>query len=38
VLARTRQPALARAFLAYLNGPDGRRIMKKYGFTLPEER
>jgi len=37
VLARTRQPMAARDFLAFVNGPLGRPIMKKYGFTLPGE-
>ncbi len=37
VLLRTRQPAVARAFLAFVNGPVGRPIMKKHGFTLPGE-
>ncbi|HEY2744622.1 MAG TPA: molybdate ABC transporter substrate-binding protein [Polyangia bacterium] len=29
--------ARARAFTAFVNSPDGRRIMKKYGFLLPGE-
>lgn len=37
VIARTRQPTAAREFLAFVNGPAGRPIMKKYGFTLPGE-
>jgi len=37
VLARTRQSTAAIAFLAFVNGPVGRPIMKKYGFTLPGE-
>ena len=37
VLARTRQPAIARDFLAFVNGAAGRAIMKKYGFALPGE-
>lgn len=37
VLARTRQSATARDLLAFVNGPIGRPIMKKYGFTLPGE-
>lgn len=37
VLARTRQPSAARDFLAFVNGPIGRPIMKKYGFALPGE-
>ncbi|HEV2861738.1 MAG TPA: molybdate ABC transporter substrate-binding protein [Pyrinomonadaceae bacterium] len=27
----------ARAFAAYVNGPEGRPVMKKYGFVLPGE-
>lgn len=38
VLARTRQPELARAFLAYANGPAARPILTKYGFTPPATR
>jgi molybdate transport system substrate-binding protein len=37
VLARTTQPAQARAFVAFVNGTAGRPIMKKYGFALPGE-
>jgi molybdate transport system substrate-binding protein len=37
VLARTRQSPAAREFLAFVNGPTGRPIMRKYGFTLPGE-
>lgn len=37
VLARTREPAAAREFLSFVNGPTGRPIMRKYGFTLPGE-
>jgi molybdate transport system substrate-binding protein len=37
VLVRTREPAAARDFLAFVNGPLGRPIMKRYGFALPGE-
>jgi molybdate transport system substrate-binding protein len=37
VLARSRRSAAAREFLAFVNGPSGRPIMRKYGFTLPGE-
>lgn len=37
VPARTPQPARARDFLAFVNGPVGRPIMKIYGFALPGE-
>ncbi|MDR5676480.1 MAG: molybdate ABC transporter substrate-binding protein, partial [Armatimonadota bacterium] len=37
VVARsTRQPQ-ARAFLAFVNGPEGRPVMRRYGFVLPGE-
>jgi molybdate transport system substrate-binding protein len=37
VLARTTSPDLARAFLRFVNGPEGRPIMKRRGFLLPGE-
>jgi len=37
VLRRTGQEQLARDFIAFVNGPQGRPIMKKYGFLLPGE-
>ena len=37
VIARTRQSRAAGDFLAFVNGPVGRPIMKKFGFTLPGE-
>lgn len=37
VIARTRQSRAASDFLAFVNGPTGRPIMKKFGFTLPGE-
>ena len=37
VTQRSRQPALARDFLAYLNGEEGREMMRRYGFLLPGE-
>ncbi len=37
VITRPRQLAAASDFLAFVNGPVGRPIMKKYGFTLPGE-
>jgi molybdate transport system substrate-binding protein len=37
VIARTRQPGAASDFLTFVNGPLGRPIMKKFGFTLPGE-
>jgi molybdate transport system substrate-binding protein len=37
VTARSRQPDLARAFIRSVNGPQGRPIMKRFGFLLPGE-
>ena len=37
VTARSRHPELARAFIGFVNGPEGRPIMKHYGFLLPGE-
>jgi molybdate transport system substrate-binding protein len=37
VLARTRQPAAAKAFIDYVNGPAGRGVMRRFGFLLPDE-
>jgi molybdate transport system substrate-binding protein len=37
VIARTRQSRAAGDFLAFVNGPVGRPIMKEFGFTLPGE-
>ncbi|NOZ05487.1 MAG: molybdate ABC transporter substrate-binding protein [Chloroflexi bacterium] len=37
ILKRTKQEALARQFIAFVNGPQGRPVMKKYGFLLPDE-
>jgi molybdate transport system substrate-binding protein len=37
ILKWTRDVDAARAFRAYLNGPLGRSIMKKYGLSLPGE-
>lgn len=37
VIARTKQEQLARKFIEYVNSPEGRKIMKKYGFVLPGE-
>ncbi len=33
----TPHEAAARRFIAFVNGPDGHAIMKKYGFILPGE-
>ncbi|MBI4737607.1 MAG: molybdate ABC transporter substrate-binding protein [candidate division NC10 bacterium] len=37
VTARSRQPGLSRAFIRFVNGPQGRPIMKRFGFLLPGE-
>jgi len=37
ILKRTKQEGVARQFIAFVNGPEGRPIMKKYGFLLPGE-
>ena len=35
VLKRTAHPDLARAFLRLVAGPEGRPIMKRFGFLAP---
>jgi molybdate transport system substrate-binding protein len=37
VTARSRHADLARAFIRFVNGPQGRPIMKRFGFILPGE-
>jgi len=37
VTARSRQSDLARAFIRLVNSPQGRPIMKRFGFLLPGE-
>jgi molybdate transport system substrate-binding protein len=37
VIKATQNEAAARAFLEFVNGPEGRPIMKQYGFALPGE-
>lgn len=37
VLKSSRRVEAARAFIAFINGSQGRPIMKKYGFILPGE-
>lgn len=37
VVTWSAHPERARAFLQYVNGPEGRPIMKRYGFLLPGE-
>jgi molybdate transport system substrate-binding protein len=35
VLASSREPALARAFAAFLLGPAGRAVLERHGYALP---
>lgn len=37
VVKGTQDEELARRFIAFINGPQGRLIMKRYGFLLPGE-
>lgn len=37
VVARSSRPELGLAFIQFVNGPEGRPIMKRYGFRLPGE-
>jgi molybdate transport system substrate-binding protein len=37
VIKGTPREAAARAFVAFVNSPEGREIMKRYGFALPGE-
>lgn len=37
VVKGTRHEQEARAFAAYINGPVGRPVMRRYGFVMPEE-
>jgi molybdate transport system substrate-binding protein len=37
VVRRSAHPELALAFIQFVNGPDGRTLMKRYGFLLPGE-
>jgi molybdate transport system substrate-binding protein len=37
VIRRSPRPELGAAFIHFLNGPEGRPIMKRYGFLLPGE-
>jgi molybdate transport system substrate-binding protein len=37
VVRRSPRPELGVAFIQFVNGPEGRAIMKRYGFLLPGE-
>ena len=36
-LARTKQPAAATSFIEFVNGTQGRAVMRQFGFLLPDE-
>ena len=37
VIRTTREPALAKGFIGFINGAPGRAVMREYGFILPGE-
>ncbi len=37
VTIRAREPDVARAFIRFVNGPEGRSIMRRFGFLMPGE-
>lgn len=37
VIARTRQPAAAAAFISFVSGEEARAVMRRFGFLLPGE-
>ena len=37
VVKRTPRPELGLAFIQFVNGPEGRPIMKRFGFIVPGE-
>jgi molybdate transport system substrate-binding protein len=37
VVRRSARPELAVAFIRFVNSPEGRSVMKRYGFVLPGE-
>lgn len=37
VVRRSRVPELARTFITFVMGPEGRPVMKRYGFVVPGE-
>jgi len=37
VVRRSARPELGVAFIQFVNGPEGRAVMKRYGFLLPGE-
>ena len=36
-LARTKQPAASMSFIEFVNGTQGRLVMRQFGFLLPDE-
>jgi molybdate transport system substrate-binding protein len=38
VISRSQHKKEASEFLGYLNTPEARRILQRYGFSLPEEK
>ena len=37
VLARTKHPGASMAFIEFVNGMQGRLVMRQFGFVLPGE-
>ena len=37
VIARTKQPGVATSFIQFVNGTQGRVVMRRFGFLLPAE-
>ena len=37
VIARTKQPGVAMSFIQFVNGTQGRFVMRRFGFLLPAE-
>jgi molybdate transport system substrate-binding protein len=37
VVRKSGRPELGLAFIQFINGPEGRQVMKRYGFLLPGE-
>ncbi len=37
VLTRTKEPAASMSFIEFVNGTQGRLVMRQFGFVLPGE-
>jgi len=37
VLARTKHPAASMSFIEFVNGTQGRFVMRQFGFLLPAD-